>query len=500
MKRRAKQVFALVGVLAVALLTPASGGAGSALPKAPDLSSPAAIVKYLQSIGVDPATVTWQQGLLNYAGPSCPGVGWNCTTSTRVVQITTAGGENRTECKGKPADSTTVTPGDQTCLVVQEAPLKGANHAKCDEKSDEAFVVQVCTIMQDNPGGSNHADVHQENHAKEEALQDATQTADVMQTGDDNHSEIHQDVHQSLTGGDPQQQDAHQFAFVDQTAPGSSNFSHVHQTQDQNESGAAGTQLQNTEPAPSECGSRKPDPNQCAIVTQRGNAPESAKNDSHLHQKIGERQSTTAFTGSQQQGLATGGQGGEIHQENPVGLGKNHDHAHQDLRQRQSAPPGSLVTQSQQTDPSCCGFSQVGGDENREDIHQSTTQSASGDFFDQFSDLFGHVEQTSGDEESASLTVQPTQPETSDNKCRIDQHGRNNDGSGHFSVSGEGAVCEFLTLETICTSGGCGPPSEESVDGIELPTVLTFPSMATFGQPIDMPDYTAEPEDFVDSP
>ena len=53
MKRRAKRAFALVGVLAVPLLLLGSSGAGAALPKAPDLSSKAAIVEYLQSIGVD---------------------------------------------------------------------------------------------------------------------------------------------------------------------------------------------------------------------------------------------------------------------------------------------------------------------------------------------------------------------------------------------------------------------------------------------------------------
>src|SRR5437867_536341 len=116
--RRAKRAFALVGVLAVPLLL-GSSGAGAGLPKAPDLSSRAAITKYLQSIGVDPATVTWQEGLLNYAGPNCPGIGWNCTTSTNVVQMAAPGGENRTECKGKPEDTTTITQGDQTCIVTQ---------------------------------------------------------------------------------------------------------------------------------------------------------------------------------------------------------------------------------------------------------------------------------------------------------------------------------------------------------------------------------------------
>ena len=160
------------------------------------------------------------------------------------------------------------------------------------------------------------------------------QNAEVTQTGDDNHSEIHQDVHQSLDEGTAQQQDAYQLATVQQTAPGSSNFSHVHQTQDQHESGAAASQLQNTEPSSfGDCGGSlpKPNPNQCARVTQNGSPPDGAKNDSHVHQKIGESQSTTALFADQEQGRSDGGQGGQIHQTNPVGVGKNHNHAHYDL-------------------------------------------------------------------------------------------------------------------------------------------------------------------------
>src|SRR5438067_1843033 len=270
MKRRARRAFVLVGILVLPLLL-GSSSVGAALPKAPDLSTKAAIVAYLQSINVDPATVTWQEGLLNYAGPSCPGAAWNCTTSTHVVQIAAPGGENRTECKGKPEDTTTVTQGDQTCEITQTAPAKGENHATCDERSSEPVVVQEGTI-----------------------------------------------------------------------------------------------------------------------------APDGAKNNSHLHQMIGERQSTTAFSGFQHQMLQVNGQEGDIHQQNPFPLGSNHDHAHQTLVQQEASPAGAFVFQSQNTDPICCGFSQVGGDENREDIHQSTTQSASDPNADQFASLTGHVDQTGG--------------------------------------------------------------------------------------------------------
>ena len=55
MKRRARRAFVLVGILALPLLL-GSSSVGAALPKAPDLSTKAAIVAYLQSINVDPSS------------------------------------------------------------------------------------------------------------------------------------------------------------------------------------------------------------------------------------------------------------------------------------------------------------------------------------------------------------------------------------------------------------------------------------------------------------
>ena len=63
-----------------------------------DLSSMAKIRHYLRSIGVDPRDVVIQRGHRNYAGPHCPGKGWNCTRATRVVQIATASGQNQFKC------------------------------------------------------------------------------------------------------------------------------------------------------------------------------------------------------------------------------------------------------------------------------------------------------------------------------------------------------------------------------------------------------------------
>src|SRR5438093_6065282 len=84
------------------------GGTGAGASETVDLTTKAGINSYLTSIGVDPASAVWQQSLLNYAGPSCPGAGWNCVgTDAPVVQIALPGGSNLFSCGG--AD----------CLVIQ---------------------------------------------------------------------------------------------------------------------------------------------------------------------------------------------------------------------------------------------------------------------------------------------------------------------------------------------------------------------------------------------
>src|SRR5205823_835690 len=96
----------------------------------PDLTTAAGINAYLMSVGVDPTTVVRQLGPLNYAGPSsgCPGIGWNCTTATTVVQIASAGGTNSADITCRPADPTSTT---GNCVIVQGGP--GNNKALCHQ-------------------------------------------------------------------------------------------------------------------------------------------------------------------------------------------------------------------------------------------------------------------------------------------------------------------------------------------------------------------------------
>ena len=454
------RILAVAGVLAIALLL--ISGAGGAVGTA--------------AVGADPATVVKQVGLLNYAGPNCPGIGWNCTTATNVIQVASAGGQNRFECD--PADPSSVE-ATNTCIINQSGPGDN-NKARCKlRNTDESTSVQTCTVTQ--TGKRNSADIDMTIEQKVGSGQDGQQTATVVQTASErNQSQIHQMVKQQTSAGTSQLQDGYQLADVRQLTMGGSvsNFSHVHQSQDQNESGNAGTQNQNTS-LPSSCDQKQA--NQCALLLQTNGG---GKNDSHLHQAIGERQTTKALSATQTQGLADNGNEGAVHQENPNGVGENNDHAHQTLAQRQSGPNGT-TNQTQETDPRCCGGSQLGGQMNREDIHQATTQSATESDASQVSTLFGEVHQVSD----------PA------NSCRIDHHARNNTESTHESVSGTDLECGDLFLITTCTNGGevegCmtteTPPCEECF----IP-ILSVPTSATSGRDIAMPNYTSEPADYVD--
>jgi hypothetical protein len=467
MVSKAMRVAALAAILALPLLMASGSGA-----------SP------IGGAGTSAAAVT-QSGLLNYAGPNCPGAGWNCTTSTNVVQFAAAGGENRFEC----APAATGTSPPTTCMVDQHG---DTNHARCFiSDTTEPTSTETCHISQD--GRRNYSDVHMTTRQGLGPTQKATQTALVDQTATDrNQSQVIQDVKQGTSIAASQSQDAYQLADVSQDATGSSNFSHVHQSLDQSESGSSTSQLQNQATQPY-CFDKQA--NQCARVLQTVDDSAGGTNDSHLEQATGERQTTSALTGAQTQGLVSNGQEGHIHQVNPAGLGENHDSSHLDLRQRAASPNGT-TTQHQDTDPRCCGISQIGGRINRENIDEGTDQSADEASAVQNADLFGEAHQvdTEGDAPTAAA---PTA--TPDDKCSIDQHGRNNSDSGHFSADGTGAECATLVLETQCTSAGgegaCGPPI--CVDCIDLVQILPA-ALPTAGLDIAMPDYTALPADYVD--
>lgn len=412
--------FGVVGV--------AGAGAGTAAVPAAQLSSTHAIAAYLAARGIDMSNAVVQHGRKNYAGPVCPGRGWTCTRSTRVIQIAMPSGENVVECT------------DASCTISQSS---SSNKAHCAQKSSDPGAVQSCTITQ--AGDRNWASVDQSVKQKDSSTQSATQTANVTQTATKkNELHINQDADQSTKTGATQTQDVHQTATADQTATGSGdNQSDVHQSQEQKASDATVSQSQNLILG-SDCDSLNsfsPDnPNACANISQHSGA---GKNDSHLNQSIDEDMKSGAAATQSQQAF-TGGIDGAVHQDTASGTSKNE--AHQSKTQR--AKGGS--TQTQYDPMSCCGFfSQDGGTGNKEDIHQSSTQDASlGTSAFQQSTLWG----TSN---------------SPDGTCSIDQHAKNNtDGTNNSPPKFD--PCTPVLVMTECTSdGGCtpSPPVACTTDG-----------------------------------
>ncbi len=387
--------------------------------------------------------VVKQVGLRNYAGPNCPGKGWNCTSSTRVLQVSTGDGQNKAECTG------TLT--GQNCVVSQTG---SSNTARCVERSTAAGAMQVCDITQ--TGADNRAFVEQSIDQSEGSSQAGQQIAKVTQgpaagdTSASNDLKLSQDAKQMSKSGADQTQDAYQSAVVLQTALGAgSNSSNLDQSQLQKAFGGT-TQSQNASfSLPSgllDCVSGFPTaPNSCADVVQHADA---GKNANNLHQSIDE-DANSGVVADQDQGSPNGGLEGHVHQDTVSGSSKNK--ANQSKRQKVSAASGS--SQFQYDPVRCCGtFSQEGGSNNSEDINQSSTLDATEPLANQVSALIG---------ESRSP----------DGSCMINQHAKIGDGSETNSASF--SPCPFVILVTQCEGGnitegegGCTafPPQTGEID------------------------------------
>jgi hypothetical protein len=436
--RVGKALRALPGVAAAGIAVIALTGAGTAAAGAPDLSSPSAADAYLASLGVNPTSVEHQTGLLNYAGPKCPGKAWSCTTNTRVVQIAAAGGQNRVECSGE-----SFTEQGQTCMVLQTGE---DNSARCIERSTAPAQAQSCTIVQ--TGARNDATIDQSVDQNGGSSQLVTQEASLTQTstGAFNHGSISQSAKQSTNDGPEQTQRADQSAIVSQIASvGAENKLNADQSQDQNAHGGT-LQHQNWDPPVlPDCfpGSPAASPHICANISQTSQAGDNA---SHLRQVMTQDAKSNGVA-VQLQGNFAGGLDARVHQGTVSGHQRND--ANQDKRQHAHGAPGSTQTQ---VDPMfCCGVgSQVGGANNRESIDQASSQDASDADAFQESTLIGQ-----------SLTP--------DGTCDVKQHARDNADATTNSASL--TPCPFLLLQTQCTSGG----EEETPGCTAFPPVTTPP-------------------------
>jgi hypothetical protein len=372
MKRKAA-----VTVLAVAVATAALATAGaSARPTAGvrvDVSSATAAKSYLRSIGVNPASIVIQRGLRNYAGPNCPGRGWTCSTATRVIQVARDGGQNSFECE---AGAGTAGGARSTCVITQAN--AAGNTARCSIRStDDASVAQSCTITQTSGSGDNRAFVEMVVRQGEGASQSATQAARVTQTSETGKNDLHtiQKVDQDAKrhgGTVEQQQEAALSLVVDQTSGSGNQLVQMHQSLDQ-DAKAMGAVL----------------------------------------------------GGSQSQ---LGDLFGDIDQ---TSTGRSQIHARQDEDQREQAPKGAAVAQSQIGPATCC-TRQVGNANNRFDINQSASQSAS--------------------EQSAFQSEVINGSCISSGLCDVDQSARNNVDRERNSC--RAPVC-FIFI--VCRSGEDGP-------------------------------------------
>jgi hypothetical protein len=224
----------------IALLGGANGEVGQAAGGAtagPDLSSPEAAKAYLISQGFDPSKFVFQVGLNNYAGPSCPGLGWNCTGANLVVQIATAGGVNYADC----------AVNARRCVLVQGGQAIGPlgaddmnNHGHCPSGDREKKLTSKesttlrCQITQSTTTGNNHAVVGMSIHDNDDPVQFAQEDAIVMQTthGDgDNHAIVHEEIVLYTSGGSTQKQDGFQSLKLTQSTETGDNYADVKQTQ-----------------------------------------------------------------------------------------------------------------------------------------------------------------------------------------------------------------------------------------------------------------------------
>jgi hypothetical protein len=433
----------------IAAAAMALAGAGAA---AGPRAGQAVATGHVRTAGI---AVVKQVGLRNYAGPNCPGQGWNCTSATRVLQISADGGQNKAECTPSLGTGTEGSSGAvQMCDIKQEG---SSNSARCVQRSTLAGAVQSCVILQ--TGANNRVFVQQSIDQSEGSSQAGQQIAKVSQgpggsdTSASNDLKLSQDVKQMSKSADPQTQDAYQSAVILQTALGAgSNSSNIDQSQLQKAFGSA-TQSQNASfSLPSgllDCVSGFPTaPNSCADVVQHADA---GKNANDLHQSIDE-DANSGVVADQDQGSPNGGLEGHVHQDVPdTSSGSSKNKANQSKRQKVSAPSGS--SQFQYDPVRCCGtFSQEGGSNNSEDINQSSALDASEPLANQVSELIGESRSPRG-------------------SCAINQHAKIGDGSETNSASF--SPCPFVILVTSCEGGnisegegGCTafPPDTGEID------------------------------------
>ena len=153
----------------------------SALLRHANLTTVAGAKRYLRAIGVDPRGVVIQRGPRNYAGPSCPGARWTCTSTAHpVVQLATAGGKNTFLCtSGRCAVVQATRSATATTTKRSLTAAAAMNKGTCIKTTG---VTQSCSINQTNATADNQAIVVESVPKSTGLTQTASATAQITQT------------------------------------------------------------------------------------------------------------------------------------------------------------------------------------------------------------------------------------------------------------------------------------------------------------------------------
>jgi hypothetical protein len=145
-----------------------------------NLETVAGVQRYLRAIGVSPKGVVIQRGGRNYAGPTCPGGGWKCTSTAHpVVQI---GAKNTFLCTTGSCAVVQVTRTAKARAATAGRSLTAAaaadNLAKCIKTTG---LTQSCTISQTSATVPNRAIVYMNTSKMSGLTQTASYTAQITQ-------------------------------------------------------------------------------------------------------------------------------------------------------------------------------------------------------------------------------------------------------------------------------------------------------------------------------
>jgi hypothetical protein len=421
----------LLGVVAAAAVL--IGGASAVSIPIPTpgahLTDRAAIVKYLAAHGLDAKQFVIQRGARNYAGKHCPGLGWTCTTSKRVVQISF--GPNVTQFTCTPsANGEATPPGD--CLVVQFS-THAPNSATCIEKISASTADQRCRILQTSSTGSNLASVQQQVDATTGATQSASQDAEVEQdssTGT-NSVQVTQVLNETTTttAAGLQQQDGYQTVSVLQNAVNGTNNAKVVQSLALKATAQylpSVTQSQNTNASY---------PNTAASIVQTSGSGTNVADLNQSHDL--DATLTRVTTGSQTQGNPSGGLLGHFDQSSS---GLSTVKGVQNELQELHATGVPNLTQTQ-FGPGYFGSDQGSSPVDRYNITQTSTQNASSPGAFQDDQLYGNCDTTGVCTSNQTITQDGT---THTNTCTAPSchigEGSTQDGPGSdtFTCSGVG--------------------------------------------------------------